>query len=327
MSDRVRFCTRSSNRNGVVFSKGDRLGPGFKYHIVTVSAIFFALTIGLVAGIFLSPHVTSRQERAIFNLQKTIKQDVIEKNIILDNDQKCLSQVIPLALKDRLRGVSVALIQTGDYPEALSKAKEALQMAGAKPLSQLIIEPEWNRTNDLLNPRLAEIRVKKPGFPANREELAIKLAQLIAKGDNAIAPYLPILEGEKFIRLSSENDATQPVKVAIMAIGSRNSNPSRSSLVDLPLIRALQKEGVQVIACEVQGAEISDIADRVTVLRDGHQGTDTAIWLAATKPKCEPGSFWFDREPRSAHAFTATRLTKNTANDLAEFLAGELAKV
>ena len=228
--------------------------------MVTVSAIFFALTIGLVAGIFLSPHVTSRQERAVLNLQKTIKQDVIEKNISLDNDHKCLAQVIPLALKDRLRGVSVALIQTGDYPEALSKAKEALLMAGAKPLSQLIIEPEWNRADNLLNPRLAEIRTTKPGFPASREQLSTKLAQLIAKGDSVIEPYLPIFEEEKFIRLSSENDNTQPVKLAIFAMGSRNTNPSRATLVDLPLIRALQKEGVQVIACELQGAEISDIA-------------------------------------------------------------------
>jgi len=62
------------------------------------------------------------------------------------------------------------------------------------------------------------------------------------------------------------------------------------------------------------------------VLRDGHQGTETAIWLAATKPKCEPGAFWLDREPRSAHAFPATRMTKNIPSDLAEALAKELAK-
>ena len=63
-----------------------------------------------------------------------------------------------------------------------------------------------------------------------------------------------------------------------------------------------------------------------TVLRDAYQGSETAIWLAATKPKCEPGAFWFDREPRSSHAFPATRLTKNTPNDLTEFLMLELAK-
>ncbi|MDX2142075.1 MAG: SDR family NAD(P)-dependent oxidoreductase [Rhodospirillaceae bacterium] len=63
-----------------------------------------------------------------------------------------------------------------------------------------------------------------------------------------------------------------------------------------------------------------------TVLRDGHQGSDTAIWLAATKPKCEPGAFWFDRVPRSSHAFPATRLTKDVADDLVAYLKQELAR-
>ena len=63
-----------------------------------------------------------------------------------------------------------------------------------------------------------------------------------------------------------------------------------------------------------------------TVLRDADQGSDTAIWLAATQPKCEPGAFWFDREPHSSHAFPVTRLTKNIPSDLVEYLTLELAK-
>ena len=226
---------------------------------MTVSAIFFALTIGLVAGIFLSPHVTTKQERAILNLQRTIKQDVIEKNIALDNDHKCLTQVIPLALKDRLRGVSVALVQTGDYPEALAKAKEALDMAGAKILSQTVIDPTWNRTDEVLKLKFAEIRSKKPSFPANREELAVKFADTLARGENALEPFLPTLEQEKLIRLNADDDHSAAVKVVVFAIGSRNSASLRVPQVDLPLIRALQKQGIQVLACEIQETESSDI--------------------------------------------------------------------
>jgi dehydrogenase/reductase SDR family protein 12 len=44
-----------------------------------------------------------------------------------------------------------------------------------------------------------------------------------------------------------------------------------------------------------------------TVLRDAAQGADTALWLAATRPSREgPEVFWFDRAPRSAHAFPHT---------------------
>jgi len=61
------------------------------------------------------------------------------------------------------------------------------------------------------------------------------------------------------------------------------------------------------------------------VLRDGRQGTETAIWLAAARPDGEPGGFWFDRKIRTSHVFPATRNSKNTPADLADYLAKELA--
>ncbi|HEY8537604.1 MAG TPA: SDR family NAD(P)-dependent oxidoreductase [Steroidobacteraceae bacterium] len=64
------------------------------------------------------------------------------------------------------------------------------------------------------------------------------------------------------------------------------------------------------------------------VLRNSAQGADTALWLAATRP-AQPGpeAFWFDRAPRSAHAFAHTSVSKYTPPDLAEFLAKEAASV
>jgi dehydrogenase/reductase SDR family protein 12 len=65
-----------------------------------------------------------------------------------------------------------------------------------------------------------------------------------------------------------------------------------------------------------------------SVLRDAAQGADTALWLAATRPSGPgPEAFWFDRKPRSAHAFPQTQKSKYRAEDLAEFLAKETAKL
>lgn len=60
------------------------------------------------------------------------------------------------------------------------------------------------------------------------------------------------------------------------------------------------------------------------ILRDGYQGGDTAIWLAAKRPEADPAGFWFDRKPRSAHAYPATRRTRHTPEDLAAFLEHEI---
>lgn len=65
-----------------------------------------------------------------------------------------------------------------------------------------------------------------------------------------------------------------------------------------------------------------------SVLRDSAQGADTALWLAATRPSgAGPEAFWFDRAPRSAHAYPQTVTSKYTPEDLAAFLASETAKV
>ena len=65
-----------------------------------------------------------------------------------------------------------------------------------------------------------------------------------------------------------------------------------------------------------------------SVLRDAAQGADTALWLAATRPVDKGAeAFWFDRAPRSAHAFPQTMKSKYKAEDLAAFLDKEAAKV
>lgn len=58
------------------------------------------------------------------------------------------------------------------------------------------------------------------------------------------------------------------------------------------------------------------------VLRDARSGADTAIWLAAKRP-AQPNHelVWFDRKIRSAHAFAHTQSPKETASDLANYLA------
>lgn len=44
-----------------------------------------------------------------------------------------------------------------------------------------------------------------------------------------------------------------------------------------------------------------------SVLRTPAQGADTALWLIAERPEPEAGALWFDRKPRSAHAYKRTR--------------------
>lgn len=56
------------------------------------------------------------------------------------------------------------------------------------------------------------------------------------------------------------------------------------------------------------------------VLRNDDQGADTIDWLAAARPVETPDQIWFDRKPRTAHAYPKTRETRTTPADIAAFL-------
>lgn len=63
------------------------------------------------------------------------------------------------------------------------------------------------------------------------------------------------------------------------------------------------------------------------ILRDEWSGTDTAIWLAATRPPPPlHESIWFDRKLRPAHVYPHTRRSKDTPETLRAYLQQALAK-
>lgn len=240
------------------------MGPGFKYHVVTVAAIFFALTVGLVVGsLFVSPRIADRQERAIEALRKTfnaLSEENKEKALQLSQYKECLSSTMPLAIRGKLSGATVALIQTGDYPDARAKVMESLQLAGARVVSQTTIEQKFARPDEVLNPILATLHSKDPRFPADRDGLADALALILAHGDSLIAGFIPSLEKEGFLQTEVGNDYLTPVRYVVIVAGRRASESDRPALVDLPIVIALQKQGLTVAACEPEESQTSDIA-------------------------------------------------------------------
>lgn len=56
------------------------------------------------------------------------------------------------------------------------------------------------------------------------------------------------------------------------------------------------------------------------ILRNDAEGADTIDWLAANRPPEVVDEIWFDRKPRTAHAYPRTRETRTTPADIVAFL-------
>src|SRR5262249_26363665 len=135
----------------------------------------------------------------------------------IERYQKFATTATPLLLKGKLAGATVALVQTGDYPNALTNVREALQEAGARVLSATTIERSFGRPDEVLQSNLATLRAKDTRFPADRDGLARALANIFAHGDTN--GFLSALEREEFVHSEEGSVYATPVRYVVLVAG------------------------------------------------------------------------------------------------------------
>ena len=238
----------------------NHVGYGFKYHVATIAAIFFALTVGLVVGsLFVSPRITVQQTRQIERLRSDVNRDIVLTRTEKERDEKALSAFVPAALHGKLAGVSAAILQTGDYPEAAASIKEALIQGDAHVLSTTSTLHFMDRPDELMLPDLQSRAQLQAGFPATREELADRIARLIVRGDNPADSGIAQLEREGILRSEQGGDYSTGARLVVIAAGSRSEATERVARIDALVIKALQKYGATVMMAEATDAHSSDV--------------------------------------------------------------------
>ncbi len=242
------------------------MGPGFKYHVVTISAIFFALTVGLIVGsLFLSPLLAANQLKASRNLQDLFKTDIQVQRPQLEQYKTFTAEALPILLKNRLAHKVVAIVQAGDYSGAIAPIKEALEMAGAR-VEILTIGSPFDRSDEVLANHLMEARAEDARLPQDRASLADTVASLLADGNRLAPDLLPALEHARLVLTDGDSDYGTGANFVVIVGGSHVVDLERTANVDEPLLLALQKHGVTTVACEPDNAIYSDMQ----ALRDLH---------------------------------------------------------
>jgi intracellular sulfur oxidation DsrE/DsrF family protein len=227
------------------------LTPGFKYHVVTLAAVFFALTIGLVVGsLFVSPHVESQLTNEIQQQRTTLMQQNDSLRQKLDLQDRFLKDVVPAFLSGKLSGMPIAILQTGDFADVTDQVRTVLQSADARVLSVTTIEHSFGRPDELLKPTLTTLQSNDNRFPADRSGLARSIANILTHGDSPTDGFMAALERAGFVQTNDDNDYQTPARYVVIVAGSRTEDSLRPANEDQPLIEALQAQGVTVVACE-----------------------------------------------------------------------------
>ena len=121
----------------------------FRYHALSLGAVFLALAIGILLGVTIGDSLVSDVDRG---LRADLREDVSRANRERDEAREqnrradeLAREALPILTRDRLAGQTVALVSSGEIPEQVENSvREAVETAGGDldSVSVLVIPAE-----------------------------------------------------------------------------------------------------------------------------------------------------------------------------------------
>ena len=158
----------------------------FRYHALSLVAVFLALGIGILLGTTIGDQLVSEANR---DLSSSLRRDVIEARSdaraardALSEREEYIAASFERVAGGRLRGRNVALVSNGDLPENLDRAvRDAVQDAegGVASVSEIVPPPELTELAEVAGRRFQGLRPNDPRMAA----LGRAVGRALAHGD------------------------------------------------------------------------------------------------------------------------------------------------
>ncbi|MTI79393.1 MAG: copper transporter [Firmicutes bacterium] len=233
----------------------------FRYHIVTLVAVFLALGIGIIIGSALMGNdaivnqqreITDRLEAQLQEIRtenQAVQSKLNEMEVDITIQQQFEKQVLPALVEGKLVDQTIAIIETNNYG-LRDNLLNTLETAGAKVSSITTILNGLNMGND------KDEIVTNLGLDNGEKEDVIKqLSKALAEG---------IASGEKQVVLNTLSQAGMiksvgeygmPLDAVIVVGGSTDKSLVRTNIIDELIINYFLEHDIPVY-----GVEESNIA-------------------------------------------------------------------
>jgi len=227
----------------------------FRYHLVSIVAVFLALAVGIVVGATaLKPKTLqgldslSRREQHQINAQQTLITGLEHQ---VSSDEAAAKAAAPLVLNNLLAGQRVVLVTAPNSdPTTISGVTTALQQAGAKVTGQAELQPAFFDTSASTEKNLETLaqHVAPPGVTpgiqsgqpdgntqiAGQQEAAqVLAAALVTKvGDLPAQQAKPIIDGfaaQRFLQMSFAGGSAVPSQATLAVVIIPASPPASAS--------------------------------------------------------------------------------------------------
>ncbi|WP_229076031.1 copper transporter [Actinoplanes sp. DH11] len=172
----------------------------FRYHVVSLTAVFLALAIGLVVGTAALNGPVSENLRT--NLEALKKDNDVRRDQVnqyreeLNRNQVFASELAPVVLAGRLSARKVALVSLPGADDSAEGVAKMLNLAGASVTARVTVEEKFfdpNYTNELLDlaDQSSQPSIPVTSLPRNSdgvETASALLALTLSQGSTSPTP-------------------------------------------------------------------------------------------------------------------------------------------
>ena len=274
----------------------------FRYHLVSIVAVFLALAVGLVVGATALKPTTlagldraSKHEQQQINSQRTLIQGLQAQ---VNNDQAAAKADAPLVLNNLLAGQQVVLVTApGSDGATISGVTTALQQAGAKVTGQAELQPAFFDTSASTESKLEALALLvapagvTPGIGSGQLNVSTQIAgqqaaaqvlapALVTKaGDLSAQQTNLILHGfveQRFLQMNVTGGSAVPSQATLAVViipgappaSGASDDPANLALISLAAQLQASSRGV-VLAGSLSGSGSGSAIDE---LRNGSTG-------------------------------------------------------
>jgi hypothetical protein len=118
----------------------------FRYHALSLVAVFLALGIGIVLGVTVGDSLVSDADR---NLRDSLRDDVTEAREQVRDEQELgarrdevIEETAAVVAEGRLRGIRTAVVALGELPTSVEDSvEEAIESAGGELVRPAVYDP------------------------------------------------------------------------------------------------------------------------------------------------------------------------------------------
>lgn len=232
----------------------------FRYHVVSLVAVFLALGLGIIIGVNFGKTVNDQFEGQIQRLedtyqkiredQKMLQTSIKEKDAQLEIADQFQRAILPNMIVNRLLGKRIAIIRTNPSVD-FKYAKEMvnlLRQAGAEVTSVTTFAKPIN----LEDTRFKAELLNAFDLPMTEEKTLLnslyqKVAQIIENGQGAA--QLVFLQSKEIIQMWGDYNRGM-VDTIVFLGGVDTAENNFSKVIDVPLLDAFRKLNVSLVGVE-----------------------------------------------------------------------------